>query len=524
MIDAPELQPEAERHHARKHLPISLIDESPTNPRRYFDPDKMAQLTADVARRGILQEVVVRPKPPRFELVFGARRLRAATAAGLKEIPATVRRLSDQEVLELQATENRQREDVHPLEEAEAFERLRAGGDDWQGLTADEIAHRLALSRSHVYQRLKLLELTPTNRERFVAGKFSAGVALQIARIAQPKLQERAAEELITRGQGEATNMIEAREWIRQRYTLRLVGAPFALDDANLLEKAGACNACPKRSGNQPELFGDVAGDVLCADPDCFAAKTDALIESLRQPATLARQGVMTRKESRKLFDGTWLRPDAGFVDLDATCPEDLKGRTYRKLVGKHPEGMITTIDADNKLRYLLPKEGLRARLDEFGKVERPKKEAKPPTADERRKAAADDERRTTTKKTIDTKRVRDLAFALSIADVVAHVEKLDAVPARLLGLLVALVLDELHTGQGPCARRNLDAQELRAKAAKMGYGESLGLLVEILADRAGIGPIEYPAELEALFAFADVDAQKHEEEIRASLEGGVEE
>src|SRR5690349_17174572 len=103
-------------------IAIDSIDESSTNPRKTFDKKELDELAEDIKIHGVLQPVLVRPRGVRYELVFGTRRLRAARAAGLKIIPSTVRELDDATALELQIVENAKRADIHPLEEAEAYE------------------------------------------------------------------------------------------------------------------------------------------------------------------------------------------------------------------------------------------------------------------------------------------------------------------------------------------------------------------------------------------------------------------
>src|SRR6266446_24067 len=103
-------------------LPVAKVSESKSNPRKSFGD--MAELIESVRTKGVLVPVLCRPSADGWELVFGARRLRAAQAAGLAEIPAIVREITDREVLEVQVIENLQRADVHPLEEAEGFKAL----------------------------------------------------------------------------------------------------------------------------------------------------------------------------------------------------------------------------------------------------------------------------------------------------------------------------------------------------------------------------------------------------------------
>jgi ParB/RepB/Spo0J family partition protein len=201
----------------------------------------------------------------RYEIVAGERRFRAASAAGLTEIPAIVRDLTDAEALELQVIENNQRVDVHPLEEAEGYEALMQHAH----YSVDDMAAKVGKSRAYVYARLKLLALCEAGRKALYEGTISASIALLLARIPVKKLQEKCLDEVLDdMGSGEPMSFREAKDHVENRYMLRLKEAPFKPGDAGLVPKAGACTDCPKRTGNEPELFADIANADVCTDPD----------------------------------------------------------------------------------------------------------------------------------------------------------------------------------------------------------------------------------------------------------------
>ncbi len=175
-------------------IPLSDIKSSKTNPRKAFDKDADRELADSVKKHGVLQPVLVRVLPAgggRYELVAGERRLRAAAAAGLAEIPAIVRDLTDDQALEIQVVENLQRRDLHPLEEADGYRRLVAAKYD-----VARIAERVGRSVAYVYDRLKLANLIDGARQLFLAGKIQAGHAIVLARL-KPEDQRRA---IVTRG------------------------------------------------------------------------------------------------------------------------------------------------------------------------------------------------------------------------------------------------------------------------------------------------------------------------------------
>jgi ParB family chromosome partitioning protein len=150
-------------------LPLALVRESPSNPRKTFTG--IDELAEDVKLRGILQPVLVRAAGSKeYELVFGARRFRAAKAAGMEAIPAFVRALTDEETLEIQLVENSKRADIHPLEEADGYHLLH----EKYGHSVDEIAAKVGKSAAPCTSASSAAEAVPAGREAFLAGKLSA--------------------------------------------------------------------------------------------------------------------------------------------------------------------------------------------------------------------------------------------------------------------------------------------------------------------------------------------------------------
>lgn len=159
---------------ALKSLPIASIQPLPGNPRKHFDEAALEELAASIASRGVIQPIIVRPKGPgRYQLVAGERRWRAAQKARLHQIPAIVRELSEREVMALALIENLQREDLNPVEEARAYQRL---ADD-EGMTQAEIARMVEKSRSHVANIQRLLGLPEAVLDLVEGGKLSMGHA-----------------------------------------------------------------------------------------------------------------------------------------------------------------------------------------------------------------------------------------------------------------------------------------------------------------------------------------------------------
>ncbi len=168
------------------HIPLAEIRPNPRQPRVQFDDDSIRALADSIRANGILQPVLVRPAGPGvYELVAGERRWRAAQVAGMPAIPAIVRTLSDEESLALALLENIQREDLGPLERAAGYQKYMSAF----GVTAEELATRLAESRANISNYLRLLKLRTDVQELISAGQLAMGQARAIAGIDDPQRQ-----------------------------------------------------------------------------------------------------------------------------------------------------------------------------------------------------------------------------------------------------------------------------------------------------------------------------------------------
>jgi len=348
-------------------LPIASIRRSPTNPRKRFSESAHAEMTASIRRHGVMQPVLLRPwpdEPGLFELVAGERRYRAAEAAGLAEMPALVKDLSDDEVLHIQIIENLQRKDLHPLEEADGYKVLAD-----RGHTLEQIAEEVSQTKTYVAQRLKLCALTDSNRKLFFEEKLTATTALMIARL-PVDVQEKAAKEITAPYMdGEPRTAKMASQHIQRTYMLRLDEAPFKTSDAKLVPAAGACGPCPKRTGNQPDLFGDVKSKEVCTDPACYAQKRDAAAAQKRAEAEAAGRKVITGKEAKQILPSQWSSAQNGYVKLDDTCYDDPKRRSFRQILGAKGVKTAAIVESpvDGKLIDVMPKSDLKKALADKG-------------------------------------------------------------------------------------------------------------------------------------------------------------
>jgi ParB family chromosome partitioning protein len=176
-----------------RDLPIESLAPNPFQPRRTFSSEALAELAASIRASGVLQPLVVRQRGDRHEILVGERRWRAAQQAGLSHVPAMVREATDAEALELALVENLLREDLNPLEEAEAYQRLLAEF----GLTQDELAGRIGKDRSSIANALRLRRLPEAIQDDLRAGRLTMGHARALLGLASPAAQLRLRERIL---------------------------------------------------------------------------------------------------------------------------------------------------------------------------------------------------------------------------------------------------------------------------------------------------------------------------------------
>jgi hypothetical protein len=221
-----------------------------------------------------------------------------------------IRDMTDDQVLECQIVENLQRDDLTALEEAEGFEALQA-----TGATVDGIASKIGKSRSYVFARLKLLDLSVECKEAMRAGQIDASRALLIARIPDTTLQTKAlAEATRVDYLGAVCSLRAFASWLQASVMLKLDKATFSITDPRLVPWAGSCKDCPKRTGANPDLFADVQNVDICTDPACYRAKEDAHHSNI--VATAEKRGMT-------LIDGDDARDicDIDGGDMDGYSP-----------------------------------------------------------------------------------------------------------------------------------------------------------------------------------------------------------
>lgn len=251
-------------------LPLQDIAIGTSNPRKVFDTEALKELTQSILEKGILQPLLVRPFEGGHQLVCGERRLKAATLAKLTEVPVQVRELTDEEVLEVQLIENLEREDVHPLQEAETLQHM-LGTEKY---TLGDLAPKLAKSETFIIQRLSLNQLIKPWKDAFLKEHINLAKALIVARLTkagQKELAENAMDHV-----GGIKSKAALEKFIERQISRKLEQAPFDVCNENLVKKAGPCTACNKRSGANERLFPDIEADDQCFDKACYELKVQA--------------------------------------------------------------------------------------------------------------------------------------------------------------------------------------------------------------------------------------------------------
>ena len=174
-------------------ISVGEIRTNPYQPRKIFDQAALEELAESIKEHGILQPIVVRKAGERYELVVGERRFRAAKLIKLKEVPAIIKELTDQQMMELAILENLQREDLTPIEEAEAYQKLMEA----LNLTQEQLAFRLGKSRPHIANHIRLLAL-PENVRKLISDKeLSMGHGRTLLGLRSKKLIPETAEKVV---------------------------------------------------------------------------------------------------------------------------------------------------------------------------------------------------------------------------------------------------------------------------------------------------------------------------------------
>lgn len=362
-----------------EHIELGKIKASKTQPRKYFDQQKLNELADSVRAQGIIQPLLVRPdwcmgkdsdqiseigghngkagSAPAamfYELVAGERRYRAAGMAKMDSAPAIIRLLGDQETLELQLIENLQRDDLDPFEEAEGYQHLLdlRDGHGKAIHTVETIHRRVHKPRQRIYYRLKLLRVSEAVRAAVQRDGLSAEIAEMIGGIPTADLRDAAAEEILhpLREEGPLSRQ-KTRDLIADKYMRSLAGAPFALTDAQLVPPivddeigerigGGACTDCPMRTGNMEAIIGKTKRPDVCTNPRCYMLKCDAQFAQTQKSAVAEGKKILSASEVSEIFETDPDEPHFGHLYFDSKYV----------ILAQSPERDQVAMDAPSKL------------------------------------------------------------------------------------------------------------------------------------------------------------------------------
>lgn len=177
-------------------LKINEVEPNTEQPRKHFNDEKLSQLAESIKQYGIVQPLIVKKDGNTYKIVAGERRWRAARLAGLQTVPVIVKDLTSKQVMEIALIENLQREDLNPIEEAEAYEKLIS---DF-GMTQEEISVAVGKSRPAIANSVRLLTLQDKIKEKLIAGEITSGHARTLITIDDPELQLKIVDEIIKKG------------------------------------------------------------------------------------------------------------------------------------------------------------------------------------------------------------------------------------------------------------------------------------------------------------------------------------
>lgn len=347
---------------------LDKIRPSKTNPRKHFDENYIAELSDSIRAKGILQPLLARPDwcigktdeqitalngdgeradAQFFEIVAGECRYRGASRAKLAEAPAIIRLLSDKETLEIQLIENLQRSDLTAVEEAEAYRRLI----DEMGYTAELIHEKTGKALNTIYGKLKMLRAPKFLLDALEKGIIGERHCELVGRIPVPEMRERAGREILKPPfQEDPLNYRKAAAHVSDNYMRPLSGAQFDQRDAGLVSVeldeetserigGGACTDCPMKTGNRPELFGDLKRTDICTNPKCFNRKSDAHFALLQKTAEGQGKKLLTADEAAEIFEeGGTLWFDSPYVKLsDKPDPREMRSDAGLAVSGKIP-------------------------------------------------------------------------------------------------------------------------------------------------------------------------------------------
>ncbi|MBD1371986.1 ParB/RepB/Spo0J family partition protein [Hazenella sp. IB182357] len=207
-LDALLSPSESEDHKLAEEVALEDLRPNPYQPRKFFNEDALTELKQSIGKHGIVQPIVVRKSIHGFEIVAGERRYRAAKLVGLSTVPIVIKEINDDQMMEMALIENLQREDLNPIEIANAYQKLMKHFS----VTQEEVAEKVGKSRPHVTNFIRLLQLPESIQEDVSRGTLSMGHARALIGVKDRDLQRKLAQKVIN----EQASVRELEEWIKK--------------------------------------------------------------------------------------------------------------------------------------------------------------------------------------------------------------------------------------------------------------------------------------------------------------------
>ena len=275
-----------------QNIRLFLVTPSVMNPRKSFDKDSLQDLADNIQRQGLLQPITVRPVDRdvidrngnahgvEYEIVCGERRYRACSLLKMETIPCIVREMTDDEAFDAMITENLQRRDVDPVEEAEAFRLLQE-----RGQTVEDLALRFGKSQRYIRDRMRLVSLSQPLQQSLSAGQIPLRGAYLLSRLSEEDQQEFFKDNLDDGDNAPTVSSDDVEDWIARHF--RDLHEAIFQEKGSLAEKwnpDGAlirrCDTCPCNTHNQGCLFADMRTDEpQCTDEQCYQRKCSVYID-----------------------------------------------------------------------------------------------------------------------------------------------------------------------------------------------------------------------------------------------------
>ena len=277
-------------------IPMVVILPCKNQPRKSFKEESIKELADSMEVNGLLQPITIRPDADGYEIVAGECRWRAAKLLKWETIPAIIRHVSDDDMLEIQVMENLQREDMSPLDEAGAFQTLlKKENIDW-------LSSKIHKSKKYVLDRIKLNDLSMEAKMYLIDGVLPLGHAVLLSKINE-EYQDKILKSIILTPYNEKSErdsslsycyktLNDLKSIISNLFT-SFVSSPFSLSNSNLIDGVPSCNDCEKRTCNQNLLFGDITDKDVCTDTVCFNNKLKAHVEEKFEEANYQYVGVL---------------------------------------------------------------------------------------------------------------------------------------------------------------------------------------------------------------------------------------